>query len=82
MLPNPSTLNHTPSFFKTLCQRIGQSQHWIAENSGISRRRIQYLAAGWRMVNGERKAVVITYPEQFALETLARNNERLQSENS
>jgi hypothetical protein len=76
MLPTPSNHNTSPEYFKSLCDRIGQSQEWIAQNSGISRRRIQYLAAGYRMINGERKDVEITYPEQFSLETLAEAGDR------
>lgn len=76
MLPTPSNHNTSLEYFKSLCERIGQSQEWIAQNSGISRRRIQYLAAGSRMVKGESKPVELSYPEQFALETLAEAGDR------
>lgn len=75
MLPNPSSLNTDTEFFKSLCERIGRSQEWIAQNSGISRRRIQYLAAGFRSVNGESKEVKLTYSEQFVLESIAESIE-------
>ena len=70
MLPNPSKHNTSLEFFHGLCASIGRSQEWIAQNSGISRRRIQYLAAGYRLVNGEKRAALITYCEQFCLECL------------
>jgi hypothetical protein len=74
MLPNPSTLDQSPEFFNALCARIGKSQYWIADHSGISRRRILYLAAGSRVINGEQKAVKLSFPEQFILEYLADPN--------
>lgn len=76
MLPTPSELNTDPDFFRALCARIGQSQQWIAENSGISRRRIQYLAAGSRIINGVSQPVKLSYAEQFTLECLAEAAER------
>ena len=76
MLPTPENHNTDLEYFKSLCERIAQSQEWIAQNSGISRRRIQYLAAGFRTINGESKDVQLTYPEQFALETLAEAGDR------
>ena len=71
MLPKPSNHNTSLEYFHDLCARIGRSQEWMAQNSGISRRRIQYLFAGYRLVEGERKAAQITYSEQFSLECLA-----------
>jgi len=71
MLPNPSLLNTELSYFKSLVERIGHSYEWIAEHSGISRRRLLYLAVGVRFNRGEHRAVILSYPEQFILETLA-----------
>ena len=71
MLPNPSTHNTSLEYFHGLCQQIGRSQEWISAHSGVSRRRIQYLSAGYRLVNGEKRTALTTYPEQFALECLA-----------
>ncbi|KVC81399.1 hypothetical protein [Burkholderia ubonensis] len=62
--PNPETV-------RELIQRVGKSQRWIAERIGISERRLRYLLAGSRDVEGKTVAVTITYPEQFALEQLA-----------
>ena len=76
MLPKPATLNTTPEFFRELCARTGQSQIWIADNSGISRRRIQYLHAGTRLINGISQPVKLSYPEQFCIECLAEAAER------
>lgn len=76
MLPKPSDLNTDPEFFKELCARTGQSQQWIADNSGISRRRIQYLAAGHRVIDGKPQPVKLSYPEQFCIECLAEASER------
>lgn len=71
MMPNPMSHNATPEYVRELIARIGRSQAWIAERSGISRRRIQYLVAGHRMVDGVAVPAIVTYPEQFVLETLA-----------
>lgn len=76
MLPNPLTYNDTPEFARDLLKRVGRSQVWIAENSGISRRRLQYIIAGYRDVMGERRDVHMSYPEQFTLECLAAAGER------
>ena len=76
MLPTPENHNTSLEYFKSLCDRIGRSQEWIAQHSGISRRRIQYLAAGFRTVNGEAKDVQLTYPEQHVLECLAEAGDR------
>lgn len=76
MLPNPTTYNATPEFARELIARVGRSQVWIANNSGISRRRLQYIIAGFRVVDNERREVTMTYPEQFTLESLAAAGER------
>ncbi|KVV22321.1 hypothetical protein WK80_22290 [Burkholderia multivorans] len=62
--PNPDTV-------RELVQRIGKSQRWIAERIGISERRLRYLIAGTRDVDGKQVEVATSYPEQFALECLA-----------
>lgn len=67
---DPKKHDTSLDYFKSLVQRIGLSYDWIAEHSGISRRRLQYLSAGFRLVAGEYRPVVLSYPEQFALETL------------
>lgn len=70
----PDSSRHTPSTaaLRALVQRCqelhGLSQAGVAARIGISPRRLEYLLAGSR---GE-KLVVMTYPEQFALEALAR----------
>ena len=71
MLPNPTQHDTSLDYFKSLVERIGQTYDWIAEHSGISRRRLQYLNAGTRLVAGVYKPVILSYPEQFILETLA-----------
>ena len=42
--------------------RIGKTQHWVADQTGISRRRIQYLLVGSKTFAGEVQAVTLTYP--------------------
>jgi len=76
MLPDPAQYNASTDFARALIARIGRSQTWIANNSGISRRRLQYIIAGYRMVGDERREVSLTYPEQFTLECLAAAGER------
>lgn len=76
MLPNPQNYNDAPEFARDLIKRIGRSQVWIADNSGISRRRLQYIVAGFRDVDGERRTVSMSYPEQYLLECLAESGER------
>ena len=56
---------------RSLMARIGKTQLWVADQTGISRRRIQYLLVGSKTFAGEVQAVSLTYPEQFALECLA-----------
>jgi hypothetical protein len=69
----PDARKHTPNpeVARALYERIGKSQKWIAERIGISERRFRYLIAGSREVEGKTVAVLLTYPEQFALECLA-----------
>lgn len=71
-IPNRSlSHNPTPEYINTLMQRIGKSQVWVADRTGISRRRIQYMLVGSKVFSGETQSVTMTYPEQFILESLA-----------
>lgn len=56
---------------RDLMARIGKTQHCVADMTGISRRRIQYLLVGSKTFAGEVQAVSLTCCEQFALECLA-----------
>ena len=58
-------------YMRDLMERIGKTQLWVAAQTGISRRRIQYLLVGSKEFSGESQPVSLTYPEQFALECLA-----------
>ena len=72
MTPNaPAQYRPGPEYVAELMRRIGRPQTWVAERTGISRRRIQYLLVGEKTFAGETKPVLLTYPEQFILETLA-----------
>lgn len=73
MIPDPTKHNPSHAHFLSLRARINASAKWIAVNSGISQRRLDYLAVGQR--NGS--PVVMTYPEQFCLECLAEHAERM-----
>lgn len=76
-LPKPSSVPNAdrhipkPELVRALVMAIGRSQRWIAERIGISERRLRYLVAGSRDVEGKTVAVTLTYAEQFALECLA-----------
>ena len=74
MIPNPNQHQPTKAYFLHLRGRINASTRWIAVNSGISQRRLDYLAVGER--DGG-KPVVMSYPEQFVLEALAEHAERI-----
>lgn len=76
MIPDPKAYKPEPSYVRELIDRIGRSQQWIADNCGISKRRIQYLLVGTREVDGEVRKVTMSYPEQFTLEALAQAGER------
>lgn len=65
----------TPEYMRELMSRIGKTQIWISDRTGISRRRIQYLLIGSKDFNGELQEVKLTYPEQFILEALAASSE-------
>lgn len=56
---------------RLLIEQIGKSQRWIAERSGISERRLRYLLAGGRQVDGAWVATQLSYPERYVLEMLA-----------
>jgi 3-oxoacyl-[acyl-carrier-protein] synthase III len=71
MTPDARTYNETLEYFHDLIARIDKSQRWIAERIGISERRVRYLIAGSRDMEGKTVLVTMTYPEQFALEALA-----------
>lgn len=71
MIPNNQDIKPTAEDFRALMERIGKSQRWIAERTGISERRLRYLAAGGRLVSGEFVPTEMSYIEQFALESLA-----------
>lgn len=60
-----------PEYMRELMSRIGKPQVWVADRTGISRRRIQYLLVGSKVFAGEIQTVKLTYPEQFILEALA-----------
>lgn len=70
----PDSSRHTPSTAAVRalvhqCQEAhGLSQAGVAARIGISSRRLEYLLSGRRGA----KRVTMTYPEQFALEALAR----------
>ena len=78
----PDSDNHVPKpeTVRALVERIGKSQFWIAATIGISERRLRYLIAGSREVDGKTVEVLVTYPEQFALECLAQAAETLAKE--
>lgn len=80
MTPDPSKHNTDPDYMHVLVARIDRSQSWIAAHSGISRRRIQYLLAGVREMDGQMRPVALTYPEQFVLEVLADASENLRKD--
>ena len=73
MIPDPRKHTPTLDYYLQLRERINASAEWVAQNTGISRRRLTYLAAGQR--NGA--PVVMSYPEQFTLEALAELAERI-----
>ena len=68
---NHVTTENSASCMRDLMARIGKTQHWVADQTGISRRRIQYLLVGSKTFAGEVQAVTLTYPEQYALQCLA-----------
>lgn len=68
MKPNPSTHQPTHAYFMALRKRLNASAKWIAQHTGISQRRIEYLTAGERLINGKRVETHMTYPEQWILE--------------
>lgn len=74
MIPDPRKHNPTHGYFLELRTRINASAEWVSQNSGISRRRLNYLAVGQRDGGAP---VVMSYPEQFTLEALAEYAERI-----
>lgn len=76
MIPNREALHKpTPDYMRELMARIGRPQVWVADRTGISRRRIQYLVVGSKDFAGVIQDVKLTYPEQFILEALAEAGE-------
>lgn len=76
MIPNRVVFHRpTSAYVQALMTRIGRSQVWVAERSGISRRRLQYLLVGQKTVDGKTSAVRLNYPEQVTLELLAEAGE-------
>lgn len=78
MIPNRE--NHIPpeksaSYMRELMARIGRPQVWVADRTGISRRRLQYLLVGSKDFAGTVQEVKLTYPEQYLLECLAEAGE-------
>lgn len=67
----------TPETMRALMDRIGKPQVWVADRTGISRRRIQYLLVGTKEFGGEIQEVKLTYPEQHILECLADSSDAL-----
>lgn len=74
MIPDPKKHTPTKEAFLSLRKRINASAKWIAEHSGISQRRIEYLAVGKR---ADGSVASMSYPEQFTLECLAEHAERI-----
>lgn len=71
MTPDAKNHNATPEYARELFARIGKPQVWVAARIGVGERRIRYVLAGTRDMDGKPVAVSLTYPEQFALEQLA-----------
>ncbi|HMW19235.1 MAG TPA: hypothetical protein PJ981_15705 [Accumulibacter sp.] len=74
MIPNREkhiSKEESAAYMRELMARIGRPQVWVADRTGISRRRIQYLLVGSKDFAGETQSVHLTYPEQHILECLA-----------
>lgn len=67
----PKNFEATPEECRELVARIGKSQRWVGERIGIGDRKMRYLIAGSRDVNGKQVPVTLTYAEYFALQCLA-----------
>lgn len=72
--------NPTPEFMRALMERIGMPQVWVADRTGISRRRIQYLLVGSKTLDGMTQPVLLTFPEQVILQLLAEAAELLKND--
>ena len=68
--PDPSTHAPTPEKAQELVSRIGKSALWVSKHSGIPYNRLRMLLVGHKEVEGKRIAVVMRYPEQYALEMI------------
>lgn len=74
VMKTPDIRNHKPTheYFSELRSRLPATVRVISLNTGIHYRRLVYLAAGERPDGkGGRSPVVMTYAEQYLLETLA-----------
>ena len=71
MLPDATKQNQSPEYIRGVIESIGKSQRWIFDVTGISERRLRFLMAGERTLNGERVPVLADYAEQYILEVLA-----------
>lgn len=81
-LPDREKLHRMdPEYVRELMDRIGKPQVWVADRTGISRRRLQYLLVGSKVFAGETQEVKLTYPEQFVLEALAEAGETFSNSN-
>lgn len=72
-LIQPDVRNHKPTreAFRALVDATGLSLAAIARLSGISERRLGYLNAGTRLYEGRQIPVVMTFPEQYLLASIA-----------
>lgn len=68
--PNPATHDPRPEKVQELLERIGESALWVSKHSGIPYNRLRMLLVGYKEVGGKRIAVVLRYPEQYALEMI------------
>ncbi|MDB5984224.1 MAG: hypothetical protein JWQ69_5239 [Pseudomonas sp.] len=71
MTPNAEFYKPTTEYADKLVTRIGQTPAWIAKRIGVTDKRIRYILDGSRTVKGVTTEILMTYPEQFALECLA-----------
>lgn len=67
----------SPAYTRELMEKINLSQYDVADKTGISRRRIQYLLVGTRIFLDEKQRVSLTYPEQYILESLSRGAKKV-----
>jgi len=70
-IPNNKNEPFTTEETRLLIESIKKSQRWIAERTGISERRLRYLLAGGRHVEGKWVETQLSYPERYVLEILS-----------